>query len=247
MTEEQRNAIASELFAKPERLWDEGAWDAFIKALDNVARYAFEKQGDLTRENKQLSRSHVYKDNFTTENEDSVVNGQFRRPGKDNPFLFELKKYVDLVYNTNLPDSLKRYTFTPINMPSRMALQDMPRIGYSYDKVEDIVFNNDVLESIRRTFIAHSQQAMSLPLLRDLTVADVVEIRGLLEWIPFKESQTRILQEPLQFLERLEEFQQQFDQFQRALSVWYNKKYKQAQTVEKYCSFISLALVSPGN
>lgn len=243
---EQRNAMASELFADSQRLWKEETWDAFNKSIDSLARYAFSKsdelRNDLKRKNKQLSRNDVYLDNFVVRGEGAVVNGQFRRPGLENPFLLELKKYVDLVYNTNLPDRLKRYTFTPVNMPSRMALQDDPGSDYSDNQVRAIVSNDDAMEFMRRTFMAHSQKAMSLPLLSDLTVADVLELRGLPEWDSFKESQAQILKYPLQFLGLLEKFQRNFDQFQRALSDWYNRKYERTRTVERYCSYVSLAL-----
>jgi len=244
---EQRNAMASEVFADSQRLREEGAWDAFNKSIDSLARYAFNKPDELhndpNRENKQLSRNDVYLDNFVVNGEGAVVNGQFRRPGPDNPFLLELKKYVDLVYNTNLPDRLKRYTFTPVNMPSRMALQDDPGSGYSDDQVRAIVSNDEAMEFMRRTFMAHSQKAMSLPLLSDLTVADVQDLRDSLpEWKLFNESQAQILMHPLQCLDRLEEFQRNFDQFQRALSDWYNRKYERARTEDKYCSYVSLAL-----
>jgi hypothetical protein len=244
MKAEQRNAMASELFADKQRLQEDGAWNSFNKEISRLARYAFEKGGELQCVDKQLARQDVYRDNFVVEGKDyeNVVLGRFKRPGPDNPFLLELKKYVDLVYNTNLPDHLKRYTFTPANMPSRMALQDAPGEGYRPEQMSKILSDGDALESIRRTFMAHSQKAMSLPLLRDLTVADVLELRGLPEWDSFKESQTQILKHPLQCLDRLEEFQRNFDQFQRALSDWYNRKYEQARTEKKYCSYVSLAL-----
>jgi hypothetical protein len=149
---------------------------------------------------------------------------------------------VDLVYNTNLPDHLKRYTFTPARMPSRMALQDMPGEGFNPQQVNDVLSDDAALEAVRRTFMAHTQQAMSLPLLDQLTIADVEQIRVLPEWDAFKNAQSKILKNPLQYLSLLEEFQRSFDEFQRALSDWYNSKYERMRTEERYCSFISLAL-----
>ena len=245
MNVEQRNAMASELFADPQRLQEDEAWQAFEAAIDRLVDYSLAKGRQLRKaSNKLLTRQDVYRDNFIVEgrDEENVVLGRFKRPGPDNPFLLELKKYVDLVYNTNLPDHLKRYTFTPANMPSRMALQDAPGEGYRPEQLSTLVSDSDALEAIRRTFMAHSQKAMSLPLLRDLTVADVLELRGLPEWDSFKESQAQILKHPLQCLDRLEEFQRNFDKFQRALSDRYNRKYARARTEEKYCSYVSLAL-----
>jgi hypothetical protein len=257
MSDEQRNAMASELFSDPARLQEEGAWQAFERALDDLVDYSIARTRELRSDRKgHLTRQHVYQDNFVEGSDDqrfvdpsddpTVIFGRFRNPGPDNPFLLELKKYVDLVYNVNLPDHLKRYTFTPANMPTRMALQDAPAQGYRHEDMSALVSDRDALESIRRTFMTHSQKAMSLPLLRDLTVADVLEIRGLPEWEPFKESQAKILKDPLQCLNRLEEFQWTFDAFQRALSDWYSRQYERPRIEERYCSYVSLALSLAG-
>jgi hypothetical protein len=87
---------------------------------------------------------------------------------------------------------------------------------------------------------------MTLPLLSDLTVADVVSIRKLPEWAPFKDAQARILEDPLNCLDNLEGFQQKFDDFQRSLSNWYNIRYERARTEKRYCSFLSFALSLAG-
>lgn len=131
---EQRNAMASELFSNPDVLQQEGMWEEFEHAVDHLATYAFGKIAELRRQKNRLTRQRVYQDLFAAGDDDkerrrNVALGRFKTPGPDNPFLLELKKYVDLVYNVNLPDHLKRYTFTPVNMPSRMALQDMPGKG----------------------------------------------------------------------------------------------------------------------
>ncbi len=47
-------------------------------------------------------------------------------------------------------------------------------------------------------------------------------------------------------LELMEGFQQDFDDFQRALSEWYNKKYEKIRTKERYFSYVSLALSLAG-
>jgi len=240
---DQRNAMAAELFADPARLREQGAWDRFESAVDDLARYSFDKAAELRRAGKKLTRQDVYRDRFAADGRDTnVVIGRFQPPSADNPFLFELKKYVDLVYNVNLPDHLRRYTFTPANMPSRMALQDAPNQGYRHDQISALLTDADALETIRRSFMASSQAAMNLPLLSDLTMADVLSIRSLPECEPFKDAQARILKDPLRCLDNLPAFQQAFDGFQRALSDWYNRTYMRAQTIERYCSVVSLAL-----
>jgi hypothetical protein len=239
----QRNAMASELFLDKSRLQEPGLWQAFNEAIDRMVDYAIKRNRELRKNEELLRRQHIYEDHFVIEGKDSVQYGRFKRPGRDSPFLLELKKYVDLVYNVNLPDRLKRYTFTPENMPSRMALQDDASSGhrFNHQDVSNVLSNDDALESIRRTFMAHSQNAMTLPLLHELTIADVQQIRALPEWKIFIDSQTGILRNPLQCLDRLERFQEDFDNFQRALSRWYNSMGRM-RTDKLYCSYISLAL-----
>jgi len=243
----QRNAMASELFSERGALDQEGKWEQFETAVDELADYAYKKVRTQLREGKRITRQVVYQDWFAAgdsdkERHDNVAYGRFKKPDAGNPFVLELKKYVDLVYNVNLPDHLKRYTFTPVNMPSRMALQDMPRQGFSREQIESVATNSEALEWVRRSFMARTQSAMSLPLLSELTVSDVVAIRQLPEWEPFKDGQRQILADPLHYLDRLESFQDAFDDFQRALSDWYNRHYERQRTQQRYCSVVTLAL-----
>ena len=248
LADEQRNAMAAELFQKPDKLHAAGGWDAFNAALDDLALETTQLAVALKRNSEgQLTRTHVYKANFALpEDPESVVCGRFRRPDADNPFLFELKKYVDLVYNVNLPDHLKRYTFTPVHMPTRLALQDAPADRYGHDQVVDALTKVDELEHVRRAFMASTQRAMALPLLSELTVEDVVQVRALPAWRPFKEAQADILRHPLQCVEKLPAFQQSFDDFQRALSDWYHRTHGRQATEQRYISFVSVALSLAG-
>jgi hypothetical protein len=239
----QRNALAAELFADPGRLHEEGAWQAFENAVDDLAEYSFRKARERRRENRPITRQDVYRDHFVGGGgADGVAIGRFKAPDRDNPFLLELKKYVDLVYNVNLPDRLKRYTFTPANMPSRMALQDAPQRGFEHEDIRALVSDPEMLEAVRRSFMARTQSAMDLPLLSELSIADVVAIRRLPEWESFKRSQLQILKNPLQCLDNMAAFQDSFDDFQRALSEWYNRTYRRRNTIQRYCSFVSLTL-----
>jgi hypothetical protein len=245
---EQRNAMASELFSDFSVLQQEGKWQEFEDAVDNFADYAYKKIGELRKRKKNIKRQHVYEDLFVAGDTDekrreNVALGKFKKPSAGDPFLLELKKYVDLVYNVNLPDHLRRYTFTPVNMPSRMALQDKPRDDdYTHEQIRTMVSNPEALEWIRRSFMARTQSAMSLPLLSELSVADVVAVRELPEWESFKDAQQKILKNPLRYLDRLEPFQESFDLFQRALSKWYNRTYGRKRTEQRYCNFVTLLL-----
>jgi hypothetical protein len=127
-------------------------------------------------------------------------------------------------------------------LPSRNALQDTPIAEARNEDIEKLITDEEVLTGIRRAFMAHSQKAMNLPLLKDLSVSDVVEVRSLPEWNVFKDKQAAILKNPLQCLELIEDFQQNFDHFQRALSAWYNEKYQKPRTKESYFNHVSVAL-----
>jgi hypothetical protein len=243
----ERNAMASELFVEPSQLQEQGKWEAFEEAIDTLSEYAFSKARELRRAGKKITRQDIYRDLFAAGDDDNersrnVVLGRFKTPDEADPFLLELKKCVDLIYNVNLPDHLKRYTFTPVNMPSRMALQDAPETGFSHDQISAVVSNSDALDWIARSFMARTQSTMDLPLLSSLTMVDVLAIRQLPEWELFKNAQARILKNPLQCVDNLPAFEEAFDQFQRALSAWYNRTYQRDQTTERYCNFVSLAL-----
>lgn len=245
--ESERNAMSAELFRNPEDLRPDGSWQKFNTAVDRLSDYAYQKGGELRRAGKKLARNDVYAELFTVGDSDqkrraNVPLGRFKSPGAEDPFLFELKKFVDLVYNVNLPDHLHRYTFTPASMPTRLAMQDAPGIRYGHDQVRTSVSNSQAMEWIARSFMAGTQSAMSLPLLSDLTVADVQAIRQLPEWEAFKDAQKAILTDPLRCLDNLPKFQDAFDHFQRTLSNWYNVTYKRPQTIGRYCNFVSMVL-----
>jgi hypothetical protein len=90
--------------------------------------------------------------------------------------------------------------------------------------------------------MANVGKAMTLPLLSELTVTDVVDLRQLPEWEKFKDSQQEILKNPLRCLEKFPRFQSDFDAFQRAMSRWYNEKYQKPKTQERYVSFVTFAV-----
>lgn len=245
-SDEQMNAMAAELFADPTVLQADGAWDALWNTFDDFSTYTHEKMRELRRSGK-IGRQDIYQDLFMAgdspeERRRNVALGRFKAPGADAPYLLELKKFVDLVYNSNLPDHLKRYTFTPSGLPSRMALQDAPGIGFRHDDITASLTEPEVIEAIARRFQSDAQKAMTLPLLSSLTVSDVVAIRALPEWYAFKEAQTRILKEPLRCLELMPQFQQAFGEFQAALSDWYNVTYQREKTLGQYVNFVSIAL-----
>lgn len=243
----RRKAVSAELFAEPARLSEEGAWLAFEKSLDDLAEYTFRKASELRLENKKLTRQDVYRDWFAEGGSDAdIVVGRFRRPGQGDPFLFELKKYVDLAHNVSLPKYLKRSMVTPPGMPSQTALQDFPSQEYSHERISAMLSDAETHEVIRRSFKVASQAATNLPRLGDLTISDVAAIRSLPEWEPFKEEQAHILRDPIRCMANLLAFQQAFSRFQRGLSRWYSRTYQRDHAIDRYYSVVSLMLEVAG-
>jgi hypothetical protein len=238
-------AMAAELSDCQRLISDSENLGKFKRSLRRLAAYTFEKAGELSEDDNFLSRNQVYADNFIVPGS-SVALGAFKKPDQENPFVFELKKYVDLIYNTNLPDYLERYTLTPLGLPSRMALLDPTNNDFRPEKIEELLTDKEAMTSIRQVFMARVQKGMTLPLLNEMSVVDVAEVRSLPEWEAFKDAQTAILRDPLNYLNLLDQFQSDFGGFQSALSIWFNEKYKQKKTEEKYCSYVSLAISLAG-
>ena len=244
------NEMAAELIGSP--LVDQAdGWLAFKRQVKKLAQYAFDAEDTITRNN-------VYRDLFVLgetdeQRKEGIVKGHFRKPDDDDPFLFEMKKLVDLRYNTNLPDFLDRFTFTPAGMPSRLALQDFSSGSSKIvpsNKVESLLdLSLNKFKQIKQIFVAQSQKAMYLPLLENLTVADVGEIRQLPSWKGFAEAQQYILEHPLELIDKLQDFQDKFDAFQTSLSNWYFDKYQKRAIQEsytEYVNYVSIALQIAG-
>jgi len=235
LEEFQYNDMISKLFNGS---FSPDMWNIFKNSLVELSNFAFDEQN--------LTRDNIYK-KFFIMNNNKPSEGKFKIPEKNNPFLFEIKKLVDLKYNTNLPDFLKRYTFTPRNMPDRTTLQDWDYSDTSNPiENEEIDKNIDDLFHLKHNFIANSQSAMNLPLLSDLTISDVLVIRGFEEWSDFINIQQELLKNPLSIPNLLSTYQDRFNKFQKALSVWYNIEYKRKHTEKMYSNFVSVAIVVAG-
>ncbi|WP_326786701.1 hypothetical protein [Streptomyces sp. NBC_00151] len=244
------NEMAGEVFgSRYEVLQQSGLWESFRQQVENVATYAYHKSG--------VTRTNVYENFLVCGNTDeelhnSVIEGNFKVATHDERasedfFTFEIKKLIDLVYNTNLPDRLGRYTFTPFGMPSRLALRDFQRVGRARTNDDLIQESGQLKQSMNQIFMANAHQAMALPLPGDLSITDVVQIRNLDAWNDFSAAQQKILQNPLQILDLIEDFTQTFNRFQHELSRWYFRKYKLRRRSEQYATFATVALQIGGS
>ncbi len=235
--DEQRNILGAELFSDRGVLSDADNWQLFSGKVDELAKFAFNFDGPVLR------RAEIYKHYVSAEGTDSST-GQFRADDRNNPFVYELKKLVDLAYNTTLPDLLQRYTFTPTTLPTRAALQDdaILNLDATADDWQKLIPTPELLDYIRRQFMAQMGQGMTLPLLSNLSMADVIEVRRFDEWESFRAAQTEILRNPLGVLDLLPRYSEAFDRFQGELSRWYAEKYKDAQTQERYANIVTFML-----
>lgn len=239
------NEMANELFGPRSGILQEaGASEAFRAQLRRLAADAFESV---------VSRTSYYKKWLVPGDTDreraaNLVRGVFRKPVGKDAFTLEMKKLIDLVYNTNLPDMLNRYTFTPLAMPSRLALQDFSVHGMAVSSAADQLLEDcmSLKNEINRIFMANAHKAMSLPELGKLTISDIADIRELEAWAAFSQAQQRILREPLKILDHLEGFNNAFGEFQHQLSRWYFKEHVREQRAERYANLVTVALEIAG-
>ena len=211
----------------------------FQKHLKILSRFS----EDFYEEHGFVNRNDLYKKFIVPPNK-STADGIFLKADTQNPFRHEIKKLIDLKYNTNLPDALGRYSFTPSGLPTRSALQDDFQIGeIDSQKVNDFIdteLEKLTKESIK--FMEDSQKAMYLPLLSELSLSDVLEIRKLESWKNFIDKQSYILSNPLNIGDKYEDFQKAFEKFQSHLSTWFYTKYPHTMIKNKYSSRATIVL-----
>jgi hypothetical protein len=129
-------------------------------------------------------------------------------------------------------------------MPTRSALQDDFQISdIDSSKVASFI-DKDLLKLTedKRNFMVNTQRAMYLPLLSDLSLSDVLEIRNLESWQGFIGKQSQILSNPLSIGDKYEDFQLAFETFQTDFSNWYYEKYGKSKVEDKYLSVVSILL-----
>jgi hypothetical protein len=148
------------------------------------------------------------------------------------PFAYELKKWVDAVYNGNLPLVLGARTFTPNGMPTPLDLE----LSWATVGGTASVGHGDVagaLDDIVDRFRRHGQLrawnslegnlAIPLPAPHELTHADVIEVRQWDSWRQMMAGMDTHLDRPLD-AELMAGFWSAYDGFLRELSRWWLAK-----------------------
>lgn len=161
--------------------------------------------------------------------------------------IFGGKAMVDLVYSTVVPDLLHRFVFTPRDLPTRKALQDLSApetMGRS--KVDDVA---KAAQDIARSFHATANEAFVLPDLGSFSFEDAINIRGFQEWRNFINLQNEILNDPIDSVNKFDDFQDSFSELQNAISKYFTEQMLKNQDIKatKYYCFVSGAITIAGD
>lgn len=136
------------------------------EVLDWFGKAPLDDEGNVTFR----QREHFY-EQFVVKKDSKVQQGFY---DKSKPFAAELKRLVDLKYNTNLADALGRYALTPVDSLPRIALQE----SRTLKQPEEGEISAEQLTALMRSKVFDiTQRSLDLPLISGLTLSDVVKVR----------------------------------------------------------------------
>ncbi len=168
-------------------------------------------------------RSQVYQQ-FITEGDPTTT------PFRTDPFTFELKKWVDAVYNGNLPWALQAHTFTPHGMPTPLDLElswatvsqtrGLVLDGNLPGALDEIVDRAGRRASLVAWDTLETELAVPLPAPHELSHADVIALRGRTAWAEMMAAMAAHVDTPLDAV-RMAEFWAAYDGFLRDLGAWW--------------------------
>lgn len=195
-------------------------------------------------ENQTVGREQLYQW-CITKPETRVSHGYYR----SGPFVFEIKKWIDAIYSSNLPDALGILSFIPEGFPSAYDLGMVWSLGRKRKKtctgselINEVVDRARNEATWRRWNVFQSDaNLMYLPSSDLLTHKDIIEIRGLDAWKKMMDVLEEFL-DPINsdgkfdYNKSVVEMQGAFEQFNRTLSAWYLRKteHNRANLAEKY-------------
>jgi hypothetical protein len=145
------------------------------------------------------------------------------------PFAFELKKWVDAVYNGNLPLVLGARTFTPNGMPTPLDLElSWATVGTGAaagqadvaGALDDIVDRARRHAQLRAWSTLEGNLAIPLPAPHELSHLDLIEVRGWDTWRLMMAAMDTHLDRPLDAA-LMAAFWTAYDAFLRHLSRWW--------------------------
>jgi hypothetical protein len=148
---------------------------AFAERLNQVAQWFSSAPLGVDGKRQLRQRNDFYKQ-FVVVDGKNVQEGWY--DGK-KPFAAELKRLIDLKYNTNLADAIGRFALTPIDSLPRLALQE-DRIPLQSARGQVDAESLTVL--LRRILTDLVQRKLDMPFLDSVDLADVIRIRETENW-----------------------------------------------------------------
>lgn len=168
---------------------------------------------------------------------------------RSDPLTFELKKWVDAIYNSNLPDALGILTFVPEGFPTAYDLGMAWAVGRKANKQENTGMGliEEVVDRTRNEAtwklwdIYQKSASLVLPSPAQLTYGDILEIRELNAWHSLMAALDKFIN-PISEEGKFEynyyarEMWEAFSSFNQSLESWYLKKAegRLLQKAEKY-------------
>lgn len=151
---------------------------AFRKRLDDASRWFFEapRTEDGLRVFRQ--RNDFYKE-FVVSNGSPVHEGWY---DARKPFSAELKRLIDLKYNTNLADAIGRFALTPADSLPRLALQENRIRRGAGDQQVDAEQLAQLLQRILTDLVL---RRLDVPFLDQVSLGDILIVRESTQWLGY--------------------------------------------------------------
>ena len=156
--------------------------------LDKFKRFLNQKGEPWVRGKtpRELARNDFYREFIFP---DDVTDPSRPEIDPRKPFAYELKLIADLAYNNNLPATLLRQSFIPMELPSPLCLpSDLFSRGLGQSRMAPDVGTGVSDGLLQEEMIYKSQEAFMIPEWADLTVGDIYKIRAWPEWREFDRS-----------------------------------------------------------
>lgn len=188
-------------------------------------------------------------------NRDQIYQHFIVRPGtnpaqgyyRDDPFTFELKQWIDLAYNSNLPDILSILTFTPQDFPTPVDL-DITWSLNAFNAATNIQMDPASLQDIcdramnRRVWEAYDvfqkNAQIMIPDPHQLSNSDLLVIRSWDEWHSMMNTLDSYLMNP----EFDDDLLQTYTDFNLKLAEYYQRTHSEivGRQIDKYIPVVSI-------
>jgi hypothetical protein len=211
-------------------LLPENAKPAIIEGIkQNILEVA--KWIEETKRNQIVRRENIYQQYIVVP--DTLTSYGIYRA---DPFTFELKKWVDSIYNSNLPDALGILTFVPEGFPTAYDLgmawalgRKAKRQHTGTDMIEEVVDRARSHATWKMWEAYQKSASLVLPSPEQLTHADILEIRQLNAWYNMMSALDKFInpvsgEGKFEYTYYAHEMWEAFRDFNQALGSWYLKK-----------------------